>query len=112
MTRDVSPAAAAAVSRLLAGARIRKAVEVRKGWESEGYAVAPRGDHVRVEYVPNVFAVEEGWRAQIEAGLAECFSVLHRSHYEVRQVEAEVAFPGEFKTMPVLEVRRESWTTR
>lgn len=111
--RNVSPAAAAAVSRLLGGANIKRAAEVRKGIEMEGYWAEPAGDHVRVDYVPNYWVEPEDARPIVVEGVAQCKSVLLRSHYDVTEVERDVIYGGNPAiSLPVLEVRRDGWTKR
>jgi hypothetical protein len=102
----ISPAQAAGISRILSNAGLKKAIEIHKGAELEGYAAAPMSDHVRVEYVPNVFTDIDDVEA-INAGLDQCEHVL-REHggYELIRCIQPVACPGEWRDLPVLEVRK------
>lgn len=110
--RKVSPAAAAAVSRALSGAGIKRATEVRKGIELEGYWAEPNGDHVRVDYVPHYWIEPEDARPFVVEGIAQCKSAL-RSRYDVTEVERDVIYGGNPAiSLPVLEVRRAAWTQR
>jgi hypothetical protein len=101
----MSPAAAAGVSRVLSAAGIEKAIEIHKGWETAGYAVSPREDCVRVEWVASAWPLAEADElVKIAAGLDRCAAAL--PNYVVERVEREVAYPGEWRQRPVLEVRR------
>lgn len=109
--RPVSPAAAAAVSRALAGAGIKRAMEYRKGIEWEGYWAEPFGDHVRVDYSPEFTVEPANARPIVEAGLAKCKAALGR--YDVTEVEADIVYGGNpAMRLPVLEIRKSEWTER
>lgn len=99
-----SPAAAAAVSRVLSDSGLKKAVEIQRGVELEGYWAAPSGDHVRVEWAPGPFCDDAAQEdARIKVGLTRCEQALAK--YEVARTTAEVAFPGAWREVEVLEVR-------
>lgn len=98
-----SPAAAGAVSRTLSNAGIKRAVEIWKGAETEGFVAALKSDCVRVEYVPGLYESSND-REKIAAGLTLCERAL-RGKYLVERVVREVAYPGEWRDEEVLEVR-------
>ena len=101
----ISPAHAAAVSRKLSDAGIKRAIEIRKGWETEGYAVEMRDDHVRVEWVPGLLTDDENADPNlIRNRLKSCEAAL--TGYDTRIVDDKVAISGGWTTRPVLEVRR------
>lgn len=112
MPRAVSPAAAAGVSRALAGAGLPKSVEIRGRLFLEGYVAEPYGDHVRVEWDPGSWkddAADEAL-AVATAGIARCEEALEGKSYEVRRVTGKVAAPGGWVERPVLELRKPEWT--
>ena len=109
--RDVSPAAAAAVSRTLQTAGVLKHVETKWGW-TEGYVAEPRGDHVRVEWEPGSFAPESTAGERMKAGLALCHTALIERYPSVVHATAKLPVPGAWEEGPVIEVRNPKWTTR
>lgn len=113
-TRNVSPAAAAAVSRLLSRSGLKRATEFRKGIEFEGYFAEPRGDHVQVDYTPGFLIAPEESRAIVIPNLARCKEVLVAAGYTVEEtIEENYVYGGnEPLAMPVLEVRKAEWTQR
>lgn len=98
-----SPAAAGAISRTLSRAGIKRAVEIWKGTETEGFVAALARDCVRVEYVPGLDGIRND-REKISQGLTLCERAL-RKKYLVDRVVRPVAYPGEWRDEEVLEVR-------
>lgn len=107
-TRPASPAAAASVTRILEKAGLKRALEFQPGVELQGFYASPNADHVRVEYVPGPLAEETEHMEIILSGLEECEKVL-RDKFTVKSAQAELAYPGEFRLLPVLEIRSERW---
>lgn len=103
-----SPAAAAGITRILTDAGLKRARELAKGIEVQGFYASPVGDHVRVEFVPGPFADEADHERIIVINLATCKAVL-KDLYDVTDATAQLAYPGEFRTLPVLEVRSAKW---
>lgn len=114
MPRAVSPAAAAAVSRLLREHNVRRASEFRKGIEYEGFWAEPRGDHVRVDYTPDWDVDPSDAVVRIYGRLDQCRSILLQAGYDVCEViEPKYVYGGNPPmSMPVLEVRNADWTKR
>jgi hypothetical protein len=109
--KGASPAAAAGVSRVLKAAGLHRAIEISKGLETEGYYTSPVGDHVRVEYVPSPFEDDPSkQKARIRRGIAACKVALIEK-FDVTEARALLAYPGEMREAPVLEVRSPRWET-
>lgn len=103
-----SPAAAAGVSRVLAGAGIPKAREISKGCETEGYATELRPDCVEVQWVAGLLVPDDEDRLLIVTGLTRCAAAL-AGKYMVDRVVRDVAYPGRWLPRQVLEVRSGRW---
>lgn len=101
--RGPSPAAAGGVSRILSNAGIKRAVEIWKGAETEGFVAALHSDHVRVEYVPGLYETRDDWQ-KISDGLTSCVAALEKK-YVVDRVVRPVAYPGGWRDEEVLEIR-------
>jgi hypothetical protein len=106
-----SPAAAAGVSRALDRAGLKRAREIQKGVELQGYYASPAGDHVRVEYVPGPLVDEDAAPGVTADGLQRCQAALTEK-YDVQQSTAMLAYPGEMRAGQVLEVRSSRWEQR